>query len=163
MHISRVFLDDKTYHQMEDIFTKSKLALLAAWQANKSGDEGFIKRLFNFSSLSAIRVISSVYLKLLIFLLVILIPACDSSSPAFHMMYSTYKLNKQGGNIQLWHTSFPIRNQSVDPRLVLTVASWPTYGFLRRQERWSGIPISLRIFQSLLWSTQSFMVVRVEP
>ena len=40
MHISRVFLDDKTYHQMEDIFTKSKLALLAAWQANKSGDEG---------------------------------------------------------------------------------------------------------------------------
>ena len=29
------------------------------------------------------------------------------------------------------------------------------YRFLRRQVRWSGIPISLRIFYSLLWSTQS--------
>ena len=34
------------------------------------------------------RVISSVYLRLLIFLLEILIPACASSSPAFYMMYS---------------------------------------------------------------------------
>ena len=31
----------------------------------------------------------------------ILIPACASSSPAFLMMYSSYKLNKQGDNIQL--------------------------------------------------------------
>ena len=30
---------------------------------------------------------------------------------------------------------------------VLTVASWPAYRFLRRQVRWSGIPISWRIFQ----------------
>ena len=30
----------------------------------------------------------------------ILIPACVSSSPAFLMMYSAYKLNKQGDNIQ---------------------------------------------------------------
>ena len=30
------------------------------------------------------------------------------------------------------------------------VASWPAYKFLRRQVRWSGIPISLRIFHSLL-------------
>ena len=44
-------------------------------------------------------VVSSVYLKLLLFLLAILIPACASSSPAFHMMYSAYKLNKQGDNI----------------------------------------------------------------
>ena len=29
-----------------------------------------------------------------------LIPVCASSSPAFHMMYSACKLNKQGGNIQ---------------------------------------------------------------
>ena len=27
-------------------------------------------------------------------------PACASSSPAFLMMYSAYKLNKHGGNIQ---------------------------------------------------------------
>ena len=37
---------------------------------------------------------------------------------------------------------------------VLTVASWPAYRFLKRQVRWSGIPISFRIFHSLLWSTQ---------
>ena len=47
-----------------------------------------LKRLFSSSSLSAIRVVSSAYLRLLIFLPVILIPACDSSSLAFHMMYS---------------------------------------------------------------------------
>ena len=44
----------------------------------------FIKRLFSSSSLSAIRVVSSAYLRLLVFLPAILIPACASSSPAFH-------------------------------------------------------------------------------
>ena len=39
------------------------------------------------SSLSTIRVVSSAYLRLLIFLPAILIPACASSSLAFHMMY----------------------------------------------------------------------------
>ena len=48
----------------------------------------YIKRLFSSSSLSAIRVMSSAYLRLLIFLLAILIPACASSSPTFLMMYS---------------------------------------------------------------------------
>ena len=47
-----------------------------------------IKRLYSSSSLSAIRVVSSGYLRLLIFLPAILIPACASSSPAFLMMYS---------------------------------------------------------------------------
>ena len=47
-----------------------------------------------------IRVVSSKYLRLLLFLLTSLIPACASSSPAFLMMYSAYKLNKQGDNIQ---------------------------------------------------------------
>ena len=50
----------------------------------------FIKRLFSSSLLSAIRVVSSAYLRLLIFLLAVSIPACASSSPAFHMMYSAY-------------------------------------------------------------------------
>ena len=45
----------------------------------------FIKRLFSSSSLSAIRVVSSAYLRLLMFLPAILIPACASSSPAFLM------------------------------------------------------------------------------
>ena len=49
----------------------------------------FIKRLLSSSSLSAIKVVSSAYLRLLIFLQEILIPVCASSSPAFHMMYST--------------------------------------------------------------------------
>ena len=102
----------------------------------------FIKRLFS-SSLSAIKVVSSSYLKLLIFLPAILIPACASSSLAFLMMYSAYKLNKQGDNIQPWRTPFPIWNQSVVPCPVLTVASRPAYRFLKRQVRWSGIPISL--------------------
>ena len=115
----------------------------------------FIKRLFSSSSLSVIRVVSPAYLRLLIFLLEILIPACASSSPAFLMMYSAYKLNKQGDNIQPWCTSFLICNQSVVPCLVLTVASWPAYRFLKRQVRWSCNPISWRIFHSLLWSTQS--------
>ena len=115
----------------------------------------FIKRLFSSSSLSAIRVVSSAYLGLLIFLPAILIPSCASSSLAFHMMYSAYKLNKQDDNIQPWCTCFPIWNQSVVPCPVLTVASWPAYRFLRRQVRWSGIPISLRTFHSLLLSTQS--------
>ena len=63
----------------------------------------FIKRLFS-SSLSSVRVVSSAYLRLLIFLQATLIPACASSSPAFLVMYSSYKLNKLGDNIQPWHT-----------------------------------------------------------
>ena len=115
--------------------------------------------------LSAIKVASSAYLKLLIFLLAILIPACASSSPTFLMMYCrvyicTYvlhKLNKQSDNIQTWRSPFPIWNQSVVPCPVLTVASWPAYRFLKRQVRWSLIPISFRIFHSLLWSTHEYI------
>ena len=88
-------------------------------------------------------------LRLLIFLLAILIPACSSSSPAFLMMYSANKLNKQGDHIYPWRTPFPIWNQSVVSCPVLTVASWPTYRFLKRQVRWSGIPISQNFPQ--LW------------
>ena len=61
----------------------------------------FIKMLLS-SSLSAIKVLSSTYLRLLTFLLEIYIPVCASFSPAFLMMYSAYKLNKQGDNIQPW-------------------------------------------------------------
>ena len=68
-------------------------------------------------------------------------------------MYSAYKLNKQGDNIQPWRTPFLIWNQSIVPCLVLIVASWPAYRFLRRQVRWSGIPISLRTFQFVMIHT----------
>ena len=114
----------------------------------------FIKKL------SAIRVVSSAYLRLLIFLLAILIAACASSSPAFLMMFSAYKLNKQDDNIKPWHTPFSIWDQSV-PCPVLTAASWPAYRFLKRHVRWSGIP-SLSEFSSIcgdphsqrLWHSQ---------
>ena len=95
---------------------------------------------FSFFLLSAIRVVSSAYLKLLVFLLAILIPACDSSSLTFHMMYSPHKWNKQSDNIQPCHTPFPVLNQSIVPCPVITVAFWPAYIFLRRQVTWSGIP-----------------------
>ena len=55
----------------------------------------FFRRIFKSSSLSAVRAVSSTYLRLLIFLPAILIPACDYSSMAFRMMYSAHKLNKQ--------------------------------------------------------------------
>ena len=83
-----------------------------------------------------------------------------SFSPAFYIIYSAYKLNKQGDNIQPWHTPFPIWNQSIVPCLVLTVVSWPAYRFLRRQVRWSGIPISWRIFEYVVIDTvKGFSVV----
>ena len=119
----------------------------------------FIKRLFSSSFLSAIMVVSSGYLRLLVFLPAILSLAYASSNLAFHMMYSAYKLNKQGDNRKPWHISFPIWNQSVVQCLILTIASWPTNWFLRRQVKWSGIPTSLRIFHTLLWSTQSKALV----
>ena len=51
-----------------------------------------IKMLFSSSLLSAIRLVSTAYLRLLIFLPAILIPACDSFSQAFSKMYSAYGL-----------------------------------------------------------------------
>ena len=58
---------------------------------------------------------------------------------------------------------FPIWEQSVVLCSVLTVASWPVYRFLRRQVRWSGIPISWRIFQSVMIHTvKGFGIVSKE-
>ena len=63
------------------------------------------------------RVMLSAYLRLLIFLFSVLIPACASSSPTFRMMYSAYKLNRmviysldvllsQFGTSLLFHVQF---------------------------------------------------------
>ena len=101
----------------------------------------FIKRLFSSSLLSAINVVSSAYLGLVIFLPAILILAYASSSPTLSMMYFAYKLNKQGDNIQPWCVPFPILKQCVVPCLVRTVVSWPTYRFLR--SRSDGLVFSL--------------------
>ena len=62
----------------------------------------------------------------------------------------------------LEHTPFPIWNQSVVPCLVLTVASRPAYRFLKRQVRWSGIPVSQRIFQFVVIHTvKGFGIVNI--
>ena len=73
------------------------------------------------------------------FLPAVLIPACASSSPAFLMIYSVYKLNKQGNSIQPC-TPFIIWSWSTVPCKVLTIGYWLTYRFLRRQVMWSGTP-----------------------
>ena len=65
----------------------------------------FHQEFFSSSLLSALRVVLSAYVRLLIFLPEILIPACVSSSPALRMMYSAQKLNKQGECTALY--SFP--------------------------------------------------------
>ena len=59
-------------------------------------------------------------------------------------------------------SSFPILNQTVIPYLVLTVASWPAYRFLRRLVKWSGILISLRICPQfvVIHTVKGFNVVR---
>ena len=108
----------------------------------------FIKRLFSSFSLSPIRVVSSAYLRLLIFLPAVLIPTCTSSSPAFHMMYSAYNLNKQDDNIQPWCTPFPIWNHSVFPCLVLTASSWPSCRSCRCRKGGLVFP-SLEVFSTV--------------
>ena len=58
------------------------------------------------------------------FLLPVLIPACNSPSLAFLMMCLVYRLNKQGDSRQLCRCPFSILNQSVVPHRVLTIASY---------------------------------------
>ena len=52
------------------------------------------------------------------------------------------------------NTPFPILNLSVVPCLILTATFWSTCRLFRRKVRWFGTLISLRIFHSVLWSTQ---------
>ena len=97
------------------------------------------------SMISVIREVLSAYLGLLTFLPAILIPAYASSSPAFHMMYSAYKLNRHGDNIQPWCTPFAIWNQSIVPCPFLLLLDLHTV-FSEGRLRWSGIPISFNNF-----------------
>ena len=111
----------------------------------------FIKRLFSFFLLSAIKVVciwGYWYFSWQSWFQLVHHPAQNFTWCTLDM------LNKQGENIQPWNTPFPIWNQSVFPCPVLTVASWPPYRFLRRQVRWSGIPITWRIFQFVVIHTK---------
>ena len=83
----------KVQGQNAMIFTSSELRLNFK-PAFSLSSLTLIKRIFSAvssSSLSANRMISSAYLRHLIFLPAIFIPACDSSSLAFHIMYSVYR------------------------------------------------------------------------
>ena len=82
-----------------------------------------IKSFFSSSLLSAIRVVSSAYLRLAMFCPLILIIVCNSSSPAFLMMCSIYSLNKQGDDRQPCCTPFSILNQLVVPYRIQIAAS----------------------------------------
>ena len=75
-------------------------------------------------------------------------PACASSSLAFPMLYSadSWISRVTTGSLDILLSRFepsvvpcPVEKHSVVPCPFLTVASWPTYRFLRRQVRWSGI------------------------
>ena len=72
-----------------------------------------IKRLFSPSLLSAIRVVSSAYVRLFVFLPPILIPVCHSSSPLFLVRCSANRLNKHGDSRQTCCTPFSILNQQL--------------------------------------------------
>ena len=74
----------------------------------------FIKRLFSSSLLSDIRVVSSAYLRNIDIFLAIFIPACASSSRAFCMMYSAYKLGR--------HTQAAIAGQAYLKLLIFLLA-----------------------------------------
>ena len=124
----------------------------------------FINRLFSFSSFSAIRVVSSAYLRLLIPFPAISTPAYASSGLVFHMLYSAnflIEVKQAGWQYTALTYSFPdLEPVCCSMCLVLTVTSWPAYRFLRRQVRWSSIPISLRIFQLVVvYTVKGFDVV----
>ena len=108
------------HHQLEELAMIFVFWMLSFKPAFSFSSFTFIKRLFSSSLLFAIMVLSFAYLRLLIFLPAILIPACASSSLAFHMMYSAYKLNKQGDNMQPWFVlcliiqSYPILCDPMD-------------------------------------------------
>ena len=133
---SRTRLSDFTFtfhfHALEkEMATHSNIL---AWRIPGTGEPGGLPamgshRVIKWSDLAAAAAAASAYLRLLIFLPPILILACASSYPLFLMLYSAYKLNKHGDNIQPWCTPFPIWNQYVVPCPVPSVTSWLSYRF----------------------------------
>ena len=95
------------------------------------------------------------------FLLPILISACNLSIPAFLMMCSAYRLSKQADSRKPCHIPFSIWNQSVVPYRVLTAAFWPSCRFLRRQVRWFGYSHSFKSFSHcvMIHTVKGFSVV----
>ena len=88
-----------TYHEVMGLVMILVFGMLNFKLAFSISSFILIKRHFSSSSFSAFRVVLFAYLRLLIFLPAILIPACDAFSLAFHMMYSASKLSHQDENI----------------------------------------------------------------
>ena len=82
----------------------------------------FIKRLFSFSSLSAIRVVSSAYLRLLIFIPAILIPLVIH--PARHFTWCTLYIGFPSGSV--------VQNPHVMQEM------WQEHGLTSGLGRWPG-------------------------
>ena len=85
------------------------------------------------------------YLRLLIFLPATLIPSCASSSPAFCMMYSAYKLKSR---VTTYSLDVPVCCSMFSSNCCFLTCIQSSQG--AGQVVWS---ISWRIFHSLLWST----------
>ena len=83
----------------------------------------FTKRLFSSSLLSSIRVVSSAYLRLLLFVPAILIPACASSSPKnvsfFHKTESKHFISINSNCRMVAKHCFPLFSSQPQDRIVL--------------------------------------------
>ena len=98
--VSISFVSPSIYHKVMGLVAMILDFLMLSFKPTFSlSSFTFIKRLFSSSSLSAIRVVPSAYLRLLIFLPAILILAY-ASSIQFPLIYTSFKLIKQGNNIQ---------------------------------------------------------------
>ncbi|CAI9170332.1 unnamed protein product [Rangifer tarandus platyrhynchus] len=99
----------------------------------------FIKRFFSFSLFSAVRVVSPAYLRLLIFLLAMLIPACASSSLAFHMMYSVRVKVKSLSRVRLCDPT----DYTVQGILQARILEWVAFPFSRGSSQpWDRTQVS---------------------
>ena len=122
----------------------------------------FIKRHFS-SSLFAIRVVSFAYLRLLIFSWQSWFQLVCFIHPDIFWDIQIYwnislHINKIS-TVTIYSLDILLSRFGIVCCSIQTVASWPTYRFLRRQVRWSGISIPWRVFHSLLWFTQAKALV----
>ena len=142
-HFFPVYLpwkDGNRYHDFHffECWVLSQLFLFSSFT--------FIKRLFSFSSLSAIRVTSSAYLRLLI------IPGNLYSSLWFiqhGISNDVLCIEVKQAGWQYTALSYPFPNfeavccsmsgSNVWFHVWFHVASWPTYKFLQRQVKWSDL------------------------
>ena len=115
----------------------------------------FFKKLFSSSSLSAIKVVSSAYLSLLIFLLAILIPACVSSRKQqleLDMEQQTgSKQEKEYGKSVYCHLAYLTSMQST---------SWVHHA--RLDEAQAGIKIAGRNINNLKYTDDTTLMAESE-